>query len=99
MTKTKNLFAEIGIYLLFLLIALFSFTFDTRAQTVVKDSTGNYVAVRAVKSDTAIFQETGKTYTDSKGTVYNVMVSKNGKLFVFRQSAKTGSTYRQYLKL
>ena len=85
------------LYIAFILVALFSFTFETSAQTVKVDAQGNYVAVKATRDSTSA-KQTGKTYTDSKGIVYPVYVSKNGKLFVRRISAK-GNAYNYYLKL
>jgi hypothetical protein len=82
-----------------ILAALFMAAFCVNAQTVKVDKNGNYVAVK-VSYDSAGTgaKKTGKTYTDSKGNVYPVMISKNGKLFVIRIS-KAGNKYNQYLKL
>lgn len=71
--------------------------FGASSQTVKQDKNGNYIAVKAAKDSTSA-KPTGKTYTDTKGNVYPVMISKNGKLFVIRTS-KAGNTYNQYLKL
>lgn len=66
-------------------------------QSSVKlDAQGNYVTVKDTITVTSA-KPTGKTFTDSKGNVYPVMISKNGKLFVVRTS-KTGNKYNQYLK-
>lgn len=65
-------------------------------QTVTQDKNGNYVATKAAKDSTGT--ATGKTYTDTKGNVFPVMISKNGKLYVMRISKK-GIKYNQYLKL
>lgn len=71
--------------------------FNANSQTVKKDPQGNYYASKeAPKGSEA--KPTGKTYTDTKGNVYPVMISKNGKLFVVRTSKK-GTKYNQYLKL
>ena len=67
------------------------------SQKVKVDANGNYVAEVSVR-DSAVATNTGKTFTDSKGNVFPVMMSKAGKLFVIRTS-KTGTTYKQYLKL
>lgn len=68
------------------------------AQTSIKtDASGNYISVKDTSIVTSA-QPTGKTFTDSKGNIYPVMISKNGKLFVIRTS-KTGNKYNQYLKL
>lgn len=36
-------------------------------------------------------------YVDSKGKVYQVLLSKTGKAFIWRTSQKTGKAYKQYL--
>ena len=80
-----------------ILLAFLSLYFAGNSQTIEKTKDGNYIAVKATKTDDKP-TDTGKTYTDTKGIVYPVFVSKNGKLFVIRTS-KTGSQYKQYLKL
>lgn len=82
-----------------LLAALFLAFTVLKAQTVKVDASGNYIAVKALKDSTGTAAKpTGKTFTDTKGNTYPVMISKNGKLFVVRIS-KTGNKYNQYLKL
>jgi len=93
----KNIITEIAIYAIFLLVALFSFTFDTGAQTIVKDASGNYRQISAPKDSTG-GKLTGATFTTKDGTIYPVYESKNGKLFV-RRVSKSGTTYNYYLKL
>lgn len=95
--KRKNILTEIAIYLAFTLISLFSFTFDTKAQ-VKQDAAGNYYAEKTTRIDSTGAKETGKTFTDTKGNQYPVMISKNGKLFVIRVS-KSGNKYNYYFKL
>lgn len=97
MKKTTTLLTEISIYIVFLLVALFSFTFDTGAQTVKVMPDGNYVSVKSANDSTG-YKSTGKYFEDTKGNRYDVMISKNGKLFYFRTS-KTGNVYRAYIKL
>ena len=83
--------------LLITLAVVLGLSFGLSAQTVTKDAQGNYIAVKATET-TEKAKDTGKTFTDTKGNVYPVFISKNGKLFVIRTS-KTGSQYKQYLKL
>lgn len=80
-----------------ILAAILSLYFAGNSQTIEKTKEGNYIAVKATKIDEKP-TGTGKTFTDTKGNVYPVFISKNGKLFVIRTS-KTGSQYKQYLKL
>lgn len=88
--KTKNM--KKLIFALFLFAAT-----STHAQTVTKDAQGNYIAVKQQLQDTSL-KATGHTYTDNKGKVFPVYISKNGKLFVSRISAK-GNAYKIYLKI
>lgn len=67
------------------------------SQKVKVDANGNYVAVVSVR-DSSSAKKTGKTYTDNKGNVFDVWISKNSKLFIKRIS-KSGTAYNQYLKL
>ena len=68
-----------------------------QAQQVIRVTTeGNYVVKKSPKADTTI--NTGKTFTDTKGNVYPVYMSKNGKLFIIRIS-RTGNVYKQYLRI
>ncbi len=80
-----------------IITAILGLSFGLKAQTVTKDAQGNYIAVKALET-TEKAKDTGKTFTDTKGNVYPVYVSKNGKLFVIRTS-KTGTQYKQYLKI
>lgn len=82
---------------LLFLISILSLSTSAKSQNATKDSTGNYIAVNKSKT----LQEsknTGSTFTDSKGNVYPVFESINGKLFYIRKS-KTGNEYKVYLKL
>lgn len=87
----KNLIALIVIGILILL-------FPAKAQTVKIDGSGNYIAVKTTKTDTANYKANGKTFTDTKGNVYPVFVSTKGKEFYLRTS-KTGIQYKAYIKL
>ncbi len=77
-----------------ILIAALFLSLGATAQTVKQDAAGNNYAV---KSDSTS-KPTGKTFTDSKGVKYPVMLSKTGKLFYVRTS-KSGNTYNSYIKL
>lgn len=84
----------IKIIIIWLLVVV---SLASNAQKVTRDAKGNYIAVKATQSAESS-KPTGKTYTDSKGNVYPVYESKNGKLFVIRTS-KAGNQYKQYLKV
>ena len=85
MKKSILLFAFLGCFL------------AGKSQKVTTDAKGNYIAVKHT-ADTSKSIPTGKTFTNSKGEVFPVFTSANGKLFVNRVS-KSGNSYKQYLKI
>lgn len=99
--QTKNkLEVKQSIYIIVILfISLFLASFiDAKGQTIQRDANGNFKAIstpRDAKTETA--KQTGKTFTDKKGNVYPVMISKNNKLFYVRTS-KAGNDYKVYIK-
>jgi len=78
--------------LLLLFISSFGY-----AQSIKQNADGNYTAV--AKQDSTQAKNTLKTYTDTKGNIYPVWISKNGKLFIKRISKTTNKSYNQYLTL
>jgi hypothetical protein len=62
-----------------------------------KDAQGNYLQVKSDHESTPA-KITGKTFTTSKGEVFPVMESKNGKLFIVRTAKVSGKQYKQYLQ-
>lgn len=94
MKKQKN-YALIALLIPFLIALLFSGI--SFGQNVTRDSKGNFVAAKA-QNDTATAKLSTYTFTGTKGEILPVYVSKNGKYFIIRVSAKTGNSYKQYLK-
>lgn len=84
--------------LFYFLMFFFAINLTALGQNVIQKQDGNYVAVKSVRKSEPP-TNTGKTYTDSKGKVWPVHVTKSGRLVVIRKSAKTGEEYYQYLKL
>lgn len=84
-------------YPIIFILCMLSVSCSAQNAKVGKD--GNYYATTSEKKSTQPAKTTGKTFTDSKGKTYPVMMSANGKLFIIRTSAKTGKEYKQYLKL
>lgn len=80
---------------LMFVIAICSLT--SYSQNAKLDATGNYVAIVKAK-ETEEAKPMGKTFTDAKGIVYPIYLTKSNKLFIKRTS-KTGKEYNQYLKL
>lgn len=81
------------------LFAMMFAALTSHAQTNVKqDSKGNFYAIKSSTSTAAKDAPTGKTYKDTKGQIFPVYKSVKGKLYVIKSSAKTGNTYRFYLK-
>lgn len=66
-------------------------------KNVTVDKNGNYVSTSVAKTETTN-KLTGKYYIDSKGIKYPVYISSNNKLFYYKVSAKSGNTYKVYLK-
>lgn len=56
----------------------------------------NFKAIKATRTAAKDSTATPYTYTDSKGQIYKVYLSKSGKAFIPKTSAKTGKYYRQY---
>jgi hypothetical protein len=63
------------------------------SQTIQKDANGNYHTTKVED------KKTGHTYTDEKGTVYDIYTNSKGKPYIMRKSKKTGKEYKSYLKL
>ena len=77
-----------------LAITLFLFAaLSTKGQNAKIDGQGNYIAIQQSKA-----KETKKTFTDSKGNVFPLFESINGKLYYLKTSKK-GNQYKIYLKL
>lgn len=91
MRKIKQLRLKL-FFIAMMVLAMFANSF---AQNAKVDAKGNYVYVKPPIDTTGT--PTGKTFTDSKGNVYPVLLSKTGSLFVVRTSAK-GSRYKFYLR-
>ena len=64
---------------------------------IKKTAEGNYIQQKRT-TDSVGGKVTGSTFTTSKGDVYPIYLSVNGKAFVIRTS-KNGNKYKQYLKL
>jgi len=92
----KTTLALIGFF--FCLFTM-GFVIVSNAQSIKQDASGNYYAVKVSKDSTGSYRDTGKTYTDGKGNKWPVYESKAGRIFIVRVSARSGNTYRQYLKL
>ena len=69
-----------------------------KAQNATQDAKGNYTAIKTTNAATDSTKPTGKTFTDTKGIVYPVMVSTKGKIFYIRTS-KSGTQYKAYIKV
>ena len=66
------------------------------AHAEVKRDGNNFTQVSS-RSAAAQPVATTYTWTDSKGNVYPIYLTKNGRAYVMRVSAKTGKEYRHYL--
>jgi len=81
------------VFTLTAILLLFLMAYNVKAQTVVRDKSGNYVAVK----DTAKTDELlALTFTDVKGKVWPVYMTKKGRVYALKTS-KAGNVYRVYL--
>lgn len=70
------------------------------AQNVNVERNGkNFVATKTEKAKTASSSatKTEYSYTDTDGKTYEIWLSKNGRAYIKRVSAKTGKAYNKYL--
>jgi hypothetical protein len=81
-----------------LIITILAASFTLHSQTVHKDASGNYVAVKAIRDSTG-GKATGEYFVTSKNEKFPIYKSVNGKYYVIRISGKTGKEYKQYLTL
>jgi len=79
---------------LIVFIGIFFLSLGLKAQTVMRDSNGNFYAVTITKK---VFTDTNTKwqYTHSDRKIYPVYVSKNGKYYSWIIS-KNGNMYRKY---
>lgn len=88
----KKYFNQIKTLIVMLVLML---SLPAFSQNVKRDSLGNYISVTPAKKPDI---PTKYTYTDSKGLVYRVYQTYEGKRYVVKMSKKTGKTYKMYLK-
>lgn len=78
-----------------LVLWFLALSLSTKAQNVIRK--GNTFVDTRVPSQKGEAKKTGYTYTDPKGVVDTIYISKSGKAFVWKTSKKTGKKYRKYL--
>lgn len=86
------------IFALFLIIFCLMADNLMAQKRVTQDANGNYIEVKGEREKEAP-KPTGKTYQTSKGDVFPIYVSKNGKYFIVRTSKESGKEYKQYLNI
>jgi len=85
-------------FVLTALCAIFlGLTQATAQNTVRMDEKGNFIEVKAepARHDSI----TGKTYTNSKGKMFEVFKGKRGGMYYWKQSKKSGNWYKVYIKV
>lgn len=87
--------AKFAFYAWLVIIALFTVQVASAQDVVRKGNTFEQVSKR---ESTSTAQKTPFTYKDSKGKVYTIFITKNGRCFVMKVSSKTGKEYKMYLK-
>jgi hypothetical protein len=76
-----------------LLSLLIMITFSTvNAQNAVIGSDGNYYSVKFAKGEN--YTKTGKSFFDAKGGVHPMYVTKEGKVFIFKENKRVRDTDR-----
>ena len=89
-------FSKLSRFMKTLLIALILFiSISGRSQEAIRLPSGDYSAIG--RKDTLII--TGKVFIDRNGVRWPVFLTSRGKLYIIKQSRKTGKKYRSYLKL
>lgn len=88
--------AKFCFYAWLVIITLFTVQVASAQSVVRKGNTFEQVLKR--ESSTSTAQKTPFTYKDSKGKVYPIFITKNGRCFVMKVSSKTGKEYKMYLK-
>ena len=78
-----------------LILGLLAISTGLKAQNIVRKGNNFSEQCDSTKSQGAT--KTEFTYTDSKGQVDTIYLSKNGSAFIFKTSKKTGKVYRKYL--
>lgn len=87
----SRIFALVVLMLGFLVLSK-----NLRAQSIVQKG-NNFIEQKSDSSKGSNATKTVYTYTDKKGRVDTIYLSKNGNAFVWRVSQKTGKLYRKYL--
>jgi len=95
--KQKSTFKQF-IFALFLIIFCLMADNLMAQKRIVQDDKGNYIEVKDEREKETP-KPTGKTYQTSKGDVFPIYVSKNGKYFIVRTSKESGKEYKQYLNI
>ena len=84
----------------FVLFAMLVCVGMAQTQNVSVERNGkNFVATKTEKAKTSSSSatKTEYSYTDTDGKTYEIYLSKNGRAYIKRVSAKTGNTYNKYL--
>lgn len=91
-TRTDRFF--IALIILCILFGIFGNICSAQDRKTLTRNGNNFMETKArtARDSTA----TPYTYTDSKGNTYKVFLSKSGKAYIPKTSAKTGKYYRQY---
>jgi hypothetical protein len=95
--KQKNTSRQ---FIFALLLVIFCLMADNlfAQKRVTQDANGNYIEVKNEREKETP-KPTGKTYQTSKGDIFPIYVSKNGKYFIVRTSKESGKEYKQYLNI
>lgn len=68
---------------------------DADAQTITRS--GNTFTATSTRSAKSSATETKYEYKDTDGKTYKIFISRNGRCYIKRVSAKSGKEYNKYL--
>ena len=80
-----------------IMVALCALTASAQSDKSYQQKGTTFVQVSTKSSRGSSAIKTKYTWQDSKGNIYPIYLSKNGKAFVKKTSKKTGKEYNQYL--
>lgn len=78
----------ISILLLFICVSLGAQNYERKGNTFTQTSS---------RPSSSSVKKTEYQWVDSKGKVYPVYITSNGRCFIFKVSAKTNNEYKYYL--
>lgn len=95
-TTTRHEKFIIAVIIICALAGIFGNLCRAQDRAKITRNGNNFQAVKTTRTAHRDSTATKYTFTDSRGNKYPVFLSKSGKAFIPKTSAKTGKYYRQY---